>query len=95
MGVKLGLADNQIIEKFQEVLGLSVNESRVYYALLLNPDASVAELAEFSTLPRSRIYEMLSKLVAQRLVRKNPNSGYYIIPPNESISSKNRFISFT
>lgn len=80
--------DNQIIEKFQEVLGLSINESKVYYSLLLNPDASIAELAEFSQLPRSRIYEMLAKLAAQRLVEKNPNSGYYIIPPKESISSK-------
>lgn len=78
--------DNPVVERFQEVLNLSLNESRVYYAMLQKPDSSINELAEFTQLPRSRIYEMLSKLAAKSLVRRNTmDTGYQLVPPEDSI----------
>jgi len=38
-----------------------------------------------STLPRSRVYEILSSLAAKNLLQKNSNSNYTVIPPKQAI----------
>jgi len=68
-------------------LGLSKNEAKVYSAILEYGHCKTTELAEITGLPRTRIYDILSKLTAKHLLekRKNGKQGYHIIPPSESI----------
>jgi len=81
--------DNNAINRFQEVLDLTQNESKVYFAILKNPDAEVQELAHYTELPRSRIYETMSKLAAKNLVEKDMmNGGYRLIPPIDAIQEQ-------
>jgi sugar-specific transcriptional regulator TrmB len=68
-------------------LGLSQNESRLYLALLRLADATAAELARESGVPRPKVYEALGALetrgfcstVADRVTRYRP------IPPDSAI----------
>ena len=68
-------------------MGLSKNEAKVYSAILEYGHCKTTELAEITGLPRTRIYDILSKLTAKQLLekRKNGKQGYHIIPPSESI----------
>lgn len=72
----------------QSLLGLSKNESKVYKAILESTNCDPNHLAQETGLPRTRIYEILSKLRAKNLLeKKNGGQGYQLIPPVESIDS--------
>ncbi|OLS24034.1 MAG: hypothetical protein HeimC2_24250 [Candidatus Heimdallarchaeota archaeon LC_2] len=72
----------------QSLLGLSKNESKVYKAILENSSCDPNNLAQETGLPRTRIYEILTKLSAKNLLEKrNVGQGYQLIPPSESIDS--------
>ncbi|MHA2277277.1 MAG: TrmB family transcriptional regulator [Candidatus Kariarchaeaceae archaeon] len=71
----------------ESVLGLSKNEAKVYSAILEHGNCETNTLAEITGLPRTRIYDILSKLTAKTLLEKDKNGskGYQLIPPHESI----------
>ena len=76
-----------IIDSLQEVLGLTLNEARVYSILLEKHNSSPKEISEKLGLAHSRVYESLSKLAATNLVERNTTGkGYILVPPKESIS---------
>lgn len=82
---KLGIG---ILDNLQTVLGLTKNESKVYKVLIENPDLDTAALASKTDLPRTRIYEILSKLAAKNLLEKQAHgSGYSVIPPTTAIKN--------
>ncbi|MFV2014837.1 MAG: TrmB family transcriptional regulator [Candidatus Heimdallarchaeota archaeon] len=68
-------------------MGLSINEAKVYSAILEHGHCKTNELAELTGLPRTRIYDILSKLTAKYLLekKKNGKQSYQIVPPSESI----------
>lgn len=81
--------DQLVIELTQALaeLGLSQNESRLYVALLRLNDATAAELAKASGVPRPKVYESLGALetrgfsstVGDRVTRYRP------VPPNVAL----------
>ena len=68
----------------QDILNLTPNEEKVYSALLRNSDADPLELSKQTQLPRTRIYEILSKLALKHLLEKKKD-GYRVIPPKTAI----------
>ncbi len=77
----------QILENLQKILNLSKNEAKVFHTLIDTSIIEPIEIAKLSGLPRTRVYEVLSKLAARKLIEKKANGGYRLIPPSESISN--------
>ncbi|MHA1910081.1 MAG: TrmB family transcriptional regulator [Candidatus Kariarchaeaceae archaeon] len=76
-----------LIDSLQEVLGLTLNEARVYSILLEKHNSSPKEISEKLGLAHSRVYESLSKLTVKSLVeRSTKGKGYVLIPPKESVA---------
>lgn len=71
----------------QDILKLTSNEEKVYSQLLINPVASTKEVSEMTGLPRTRIYEIMSKLANKQLLEKRESNGYYVIPPGTAIEN--------
>jgi sugar-specific transcriptional regulator TrmB len=67
----------------QEILGLTKNEAKVYQTIVETSTIEPLELAKTTGLPRTRIYEVMSKLAAKGLLEKL-SSGYRIIAPSDS-----------
>jgi predicted transcriptional regulator len=65
-------------------LNLTPNEEKVYTALLRNSDADPLELSKVTQLPRTRIYDILSKLALKHLLDRKED-GYRVIPPKVAI----------
>lgn len=68
----------------QDLLNLTPNEEKVYATLLRTSDTEPLELSKQTQLPRTRIYEILSKLTLKHLLEKKED-GYRIIPPKTAI----------
>ncbi len=49
-------------------LGLSTYQAEAYFALLLESPLTGYKLSKISSVPRSRIYETIEKLIAKGLV---------------------------
>jgi sugar-specific transcriptional regulator TrmB len=76
-----------LIDSLQEVLGLTLNEARVYSILLEKHNSSPKEISEKLGLAHSRVYESLSKLAVKNLVeRSTTGKGYLLVSPKESIT---------
>ena len=68
----------------KELLGLTSNEEKVYLTLLEDPHADPLELSKNTNLPRTRIYEILSKLALKHLLYRK-SDGYHVVPPKRAI----------
>ncbi|MCY3410634.1 MAG: hypothetical protein INQ03_03255 [Candidatus Heimdallarchaeota archaeon] len=67
-----------------DLLNLTQNEEKVYSALLEQPNADPLVLAKNTGLPRTRIYDILTKLENKQLIDKKTN-GIHVIPPKQAI----------
>ncbi len=56
------ISKNELIKKVKFHFGLNVYESKVWLALLSKSIATVGEIAELSSVPRSRVYDVLEAL---------------------------------
>lgn len=71
-------------------LGLSMNESRAYTALLGGQPATAYEIAKRSRIPSSKIYEAVSKLVARGILQSTvgdpgQSARYVALPPTDLV----------
>jgi len=60
-------------EKILELLqknGLSERESKVYFALLSNPNSTPTKIHKFAGISRTKIYEVLSSLISKDLIEE-------------------------
>ncbi len=60
-------------------LGLNPREAKLYYALLRTPEATPAELDRLSSVPRTKVYEVLGQMAAKGLCseRREGNKKFY------------------
>ena len=79
---------------FQDLLNLTPNEEKVYLVLLQTSEADPLELSKLTKLPRTRIYEILSKLALKHLLEKK-SDGYHVIPPKSAIERIQQNLSKT
>lgn len=71
MAIQSLTATSQILAYF----GLSQNETKLYLALLRHPGSTVQELETRSPFPRTLLYYILNRLVAQGLVSAHKQGG--------------------
>jgi len=74
-------------------LGLSQYESQAYVALLRSPKVTAYELAKQSTIPPSKVYEVLERLRVKQLVGVVETGGsarYVPLEPREAMSRYRR-----
>jgi len=72
-----------------ENLGLSTYEAKAYFALLLESPLTGYKLSKISSVPRSRIYETIEKLMAKGLVLSQEGDTTLLIPVSlESLLEK-------
>ncbi|MHA2168871.1 MAG: TrmB family transcriptional regulator [Candidatus Kariarchaeaceae archaeon] len=77
------------------MLGLTKNEAKVFQKIIETANVEPLDIAQMTGLPRTRVYEVLSKLAAKNLLEKNPNGGgYRIIPPSESFGTLSEQLDF-
>src|SRR3989338_1058643 len=79
----------KLIEQVKSRMGLNIYEARIYTALLSRGICSAGELADMSSVPRSRCYDVLESLekkgfVFQKLGRP---IKYIAIPPTEVVDT--------
>jgi len=76
-----------------QTLGLSQYESQAYVALLRHPRVTAYELAKQSTIPPSKVYEVLERLRTKKLVGVVETGGsarYVPLEPAEAMSRYRR-----
>lgn len=91
----MGISERPDILKSFESLGLSMNEAKVYLALLENHPITGYQLSKNSGILRPVVYEMLNRLVEKggaRIIKSNPDS---YIPVEIDEFLKNIEIDFT
>ncbi len=71
-------------ERLKDLLGLTTNETKVYIALLSSPLADPLTISQDTKLARTRVYEVLSKLISKNLVDKTTD-GYRVVHPQTAI----------
>jgi Predicted transcriptional regulators len=74
-------------------LGFSQYEARAYVALLQNPEVTAYELARHSSIPPSKIYEVVERLVAKELVTTVGLDGhpkYVALEPGQAVDRYRR-----
>ena len=59
------IINTQLVKKIKDYFGLNVYETKVWLALLSKGIASAGEVAELSSVPRSRTYDVLESLEKQ------------------------------
>ncbi|WP_022663909.1 helix-turn-helix domain-containing protein [Desulfospira joergensenii] len=71
--------NNAIIDLMKQI-GLSEYESKAYLSLLKSNPANGYKLSISSNIPRSRIYEVLNRLILKQMVYIHPNweKKYYV-----------------
>ena len=81
------MTEKATLKQLKEILGFSKNEAKVYLFLLQNGNYDPADIGQKLDLPKSRVYETLSKLASRNVLRKlSDKFGYEIIPPKEAIN---------
>ena len=71
------MADHGVLNQLAEI-GLSEREAKIYLALLDWPGASAVDLQRLALVPRSKIYEILEKMVSRGYcVESNENGRKY------------------
>lgn len=91
----MGISERPDILRSFENLGLSVNEAKVYLALLENHPITGYQLSKNSGILRPVVYEMLNRLVEKggaRIIKSNPDT---YIPVEIEEFLKNIEIDFT
>jgi len=61
------VSDDQIIDNLQEI-GFTLNDARVYLALVQKGQSTPAELATFCNVDRARVYDSLKRLATQHFI---------------------------
>lgn len=82
--------------KALETLGFSLNEGRAYAALLARGPSTGYEVAQHAAIPRSAVYAVLRKLVAQGAARRTagPPERFTATPPDVVVAQlRKRFDS--
>ncbi|MDP8220367.1 MAG: helix-turn-helix domain-containing protein [Candidatus Stygibacter frigidus] len=80
-------------EKIFELLqknGLAERESKVYYALLSNPNSTPTKLQNITGINRTKIYEVLSSLLSKDLIAEEligKKKAYRILEPESALKS--------
>lgn len=70
--------------------GLTERESKVYYALLSNPNSTPTKLHNFTGITRTKIYEVLSSLLSKDLIAEEligKKKAYRILDPESAFKS--------
>jgi sugar-specific transcriptional regulator TrmB len=78
---------DQLIERLCH-LGFSGYEARAYVALLKNNPATGYEMARFSSIPPSKIYEVINKLMARSMISPVAGSPVKYLPQNSKLFLK-------
>ena len=81
--------DNGQINKLTQ-LGLNAYEAKAYLALLDRESSSASQVADLSGVPRQRIYDILSSLVARGLAVSRPSrhgTRYAAVAPNVALNT--------
>ena len=65
-------------------LGLSENEAKTYLTLLAKSSMTVGEIAQISGVPRPKLYEIITKLIAKGLCtqKRGKVKRYRAVDPN-------------
>ena len=74
----------EIIENLQK-LGFTLNDSKVYFSLLMLGKSNPANIAEISGVDRARVYDSLKRLTKKQIVEEEPVKRapqYKAKPPN-------------
>ena len=82
------VVDGQISKLTQ--LGLNVYEAKAYVALLGRESSTAAQVADLSGVPRQRIYDILSSLVARGLAISRPSrhgNRYAAVAPKQALNT--------
>ncbi|GAB4254410.1 MAG: TrmB family transcriptional regulator [Thermoleophilia bacterium] len=83
---------NDLLTSLQK-LGFSQYEAKAYMALLRNPRVTAYELAKQSGIPPSKIYEVVERLLAKKLVATLDVGGhpkYVALDPKEAVGGFRR-----
>jgi sugar-specific transcriptional regulator TrmB len=80
--------DGAHLERLQR-LGLTSYEARAYLALLRRDSSTAAETARLASLPRQRVYDVLSSLVEKGLASTRPGKAvkYAATPPEQAVAN--------
>lgn len=77
------VSEDQIIDNLQE-LGFTLNDARVFLALLQKGESTPAELAEYCGVDRARVYDSLKRLTAQHYIEQESTKSrpkYWAVNP--------------
>jgi predicted transcriptional regulator len=72
-------------------IGLSEREAKLYHAMLLAPDRTALELQKLAAIPRTKIYEILGRMVERKLCierQVGPAKRYSPIDPRHLIEMR-------
>jgi sugar-specific transcriptional regulator TrmB len=84
MSDPLDIEKNQIIQGLQN-LGFTLNDSKVYFTLLVLGRSNPAKISETSGVDRARVYDSLKRLTKRKVVEEEPVKRapqYKALPPN-------------
>lgn len=73
------------LSKKQQVLGMSDSEMTVYLALFKNNPINGSQLSKLSSVPRTRIYDILRDMKRKGMVMELANGQFVPLPPEELI----------
>ena len=78
--------NDDLVEQLREV-GLTANEAKIYLNMLGRPLFKAAEIAQVATVPRPKVYEALSSLLAKGFCFPVPGSvaQYSAVAPEEAL----------
>jgi len=80
------------LEKARSAFDLNEYEVKTWVALLSRGESTAGELAEISTVPRSRVYDILESLTKKGYVIKKNGTPikYKTVPPEEALKAAKR-----
>jgi sugar-specific transcriptional regulator TrmB len=95
-GIAEEMPDDQLIGENAELLqnlvslGLTVNEAKVYLALVRRGSLTAVDAVKLSGVPRAKIYELLENLSAYGLCYETPGKkkNYTVVNPKEGLQRR-------